>query len=240
MRRFEGVVAVSQEIFRELEALGFEPPQLKYIANGVDIARYAPGARRAIRSLSSTRRPIPESNVVVAAIGSLTEEKGHDHLLRAVAALDVGSGVELLIAGDGPRRKRLHELASDLGIADRVEFLGRRSDIRDLLEAADIFVLPSLSEGLPIALLEAMACERACVATDVGDVAQAIETDVTGVLVRAADKDALAAAIKRLAQDPQLRQRLGEAARQRVLERFSADKMIAAYCALYDDLLAVG
>lgn len=229
-RRFDRVVAVSLEILQELEAKGFKAPQLTSIPNGVDTARYAPTAAGAARAAPS--------RVVLATIGSLTEEKGHDHLLGALAKLGSDRGITLLIVGDGPRRERLQKLATDLGVADDVRFLGRRNDIPDILAGTDIFVLPSLNEGLPIALLEAMACERACVATDVGDVGRAIETGVTGVLVRSADVAALAAAIERLVANPELRMRLGRAARQRAVERFSAERMTEAYCALYDELVA--
>lgn len=232
-RRFDRVVAVSLEILRELEAKGFKAPQLTSIPNGVDIARYAPTGKQ---PAGAPRGAAPRT--VLAAIGSLTEEKGHDHLLGAVARLGSDRGITLLIVGDGPRRERLQKLATDLGVADDVRFLGRRNDIPDILAGTDIFVLPSLNEGLPIALLEAMACERACVATDVGDVGRAIETGVTGVLVRSADVEALASALERLVADPELRRRLGRAARQRAVERFSAERMTEAYCALYDELLA--
>jgi glycosyltransferase involved in cell wall biosynthesis len=227
LRAFDRIVGVSAEIHTELAALGFRAPQLAYIANGVDVDRYA-----AVRAPPDGRR------VVVLAVGSLTAEKGHEHLLAAVAKLPDRCDVRVRIAGEGPRVEPLRARARELGVAANVDFLGRRDDVPELLADADVFVLPSLSEGLPIALLEAMAAAKACIGTDVGDVPRAVEHEVTGLLVRRGDSEALAAAIARLVADSGLRLRLGAAARRRVIEVFSSRRMVQDYCRLYDGLFA--
>jgi glycosyltransferase involved in cell wall biosynthesis len=227
-RSFDRVVAVSQEIHAELAARGFRAPRLCYIPNGVEVERYVASAGAAASAAGSI--------VTLLAIGSLTAEKGHDHLLAAVQRLPDRSGVRVKIVGDGPCAAALRARANELGIGSSVEFLGRRDDVPSLLAHADVFVLPSLIEGLPIALLEAMAAGKACIATDVGDVPRAIANDVTGLLVRSADSDGLAAAIRTLVEDRELRQRLGEAARQRAVAAFSAQRMVGDYCRLYDGL----
>jgi glycosyltransferase involved in cell wall biosynthesis len=124
------------------------------------------------------------------------------------------------------------------GVSARVAFLGRREDIREILSITDVYVLPSLMEGLPIALLEAMATGRACVATRVGDVGRAVPDGDAGLLVPPGDAAALAAALERLVMDPDARAALGANARSVVASRFSASEMVRRYCAVYDSLLA--
>lgn len=237
IKGFDRVVAVSREIFDELESKGIHPSRLVYIPNGIDVDRYA--VARATRNHDAGRTKaalgLADSGTVLTTIGSLTEEKGHRYLLEAVARLP-GAGAEwvLRIVGDGPEEPRLRQLARELGIMHAVSFLGRREDIPEILAATDIFVLPSAVEGLPIALLEAMAAGAACIATDVGDVSTVIEDATSGILVGKCDSSGLAAAISRLIGDEPLRRRMGEAAGRAIDDRFSSLRMVEAYCGLYD------
>lgn len=238
MTRFDRVVAVSREISSELESSGFSAPQLAYIPNGVDVDLFEP-REESRASLNARKRElgIDGSSAVLTTTGSLTEEKGHRYLFEAVSGLaDRRSDLRVLIVGDGPERAALLELVGKLGIEQAVRFVGRREDIADILSVTDVFALPSLKEGLPIALLEAMASGTACVATDVGDVGHVIEDGVTGLVVPKASCDELGDAIHRLIEDPSLRARLGAAARQRAVERFSSVRMAESYCALYDEI----
>ena len=150
--------------------------------------------------------------------------------------------------GVGPLA-RYQQLAADLGIGDRVHFLGFRSDVADVLRAADLVVLPSLDEGLPLAVLEAMACAKPVVATPVGGVPEAVIDEVTGLLVPPNEPQRLASAVLRILNDRHLAQRMGNAARARVQAQFSVPRLVTAVEALlhrsprpplrHDDFVAV-
>lgn len=233
VRRFDRVVAVSREICSELERSGLRSPRLRYIPNGVELERFGNGDRQHVRRALG----LAADELVVAVVGSLTEEKGHRYLLDALARLgNEGRAASLLVIGDGPEAERLEGQARRLGIESRVALLGRREDVAEILAAVDVFVLPSLVEGLPIALLEAMAAGVACVATRVGDVPQVVEEGRSGLLVPSRDSGAIAAALERLAADPALRSRLAAYGERAVRESFSSERMTERYCALYDEL----
>ena len=176
---------------------------------------------------------------LVLAIGSLTRQKSQHTLIEAMALPPLASGsARLAIAGEGPRRAELEALAASRGVAGRVSFLGPRLDAADLLEACDLFVLPSVREGLSITLLEAMRAGRAAVATRIGGNGEALEDGATGVLVPPGDPAALAAAIAALLADPARRAAMGEAARARWAARFTAERMVRDTEALYRAELA--
>jgi glycosyltransferase involved in cell wall biosynthesis len=142
---------------------------------------------------------------VVLSVARLEAGKGLDVLLRAAAHLPEAT---FAIAGDGPERVVLEALARALGVDERVRFLGFRNDVEALLAGCDVFVLPSLDEGFPLSVLEAMAACRPVVASDVGGVPEAITHDETGLLVPPGNPDALAAALARLLDDAPTRRRL--------------------------------
>src|SRR5262249_14001014 len=154
--------------------------------------------------------------VLVAA--NLVRRKGVDVLLAAIAEIAARSRCALWIAGEGPERAALSAEATRLGVADRVTFLGRRSDVPDLLEACDVFALPSRQEGLGVAALEAMARGRPVVASAVGGLAEIVAPEETGYLVAPGDAPALGAAIERVLADRGLARRLGAAGAKRVAE----------------------
>jgi glycosyltransferase involved in cell wall biosynthesis len=156
------------------------------------------------------------SNILIVA--RLWPEKAHDVLLDAFAQMgEEYCSWRLVIAGDGPLRSELQARAERLGVANRIDWLGAVEDLRSIYEATEIFVLPSRSEGMPNALLEAMSCSRAVVTSDASPgPLELVEHDVTGVVVPVDDSVALASALRRLASDDVLRYRLGEAARMRV------------------------
>lgn len=173
-------------------------------------------------------------------VARIDRRKGHATLLKSLTALDdLGGTVTVWVAGDGSERIATEALAAQLGLGqDRVRFLGRRSDIDRLLNAADFFVLPSDIEGLPLSILEAMAHGLAIVASDVGGIPEIIQQGINGLLVPPGDDAALAAAIRRVTIDPALRRRLGDAARERASTTFSLSAMVDKYDQVYDDALA--
>ena len=142
-----------------------------------------------------------------------------------------------VFAGDGPLRIALEAEARRLGVAVRCVFLGQRSDVPALLAAADLFVLPSLYEGLPVSVLEAMAAGRPVVATAIGGTDEAVTSEETGLLVAPRDPAALASAIRRLQADPALARRLAAAARGRVERDFSSEATARQVMAIYDQVL---
>ena len=180
---------------------------------------------------------------VVLMTGHLSDTKGYPTFLRAAAriAAQLPECVFLALGGEATERgliARYMRLAADLGIGDRVRFLGFRSDVADVMRAADLVVRPSLDERLPVAVLEAMACAKPVVATPVGGVPEAVVDDVTGLLVPPNEPERLASAILRVLNNRQLALRMGNAGRARVQEQFSVTSFIAATEALYEEVLA--
>jgi len=181
--------------------------------------------------------PPGPTGIVVARVEPV---KDHETLLRAFSLLrQQGCAANLLVVGDGADRNRLEALMPELGLGpDRIRFLGFRTDVPDLLGAADFFVLSSLQEGLPLAVLEAMGQQLPVVATSVGGVPELVSHREHGMLCPTRRPDALAEAMKELIQDPPLRRRLGEAGAQRVRADFSFERMAGRYEDLYRSLLA--
>jgi glycosyltransferase involved in cell wall biosynthesis len=220
---------VQQEL---VQSEGFDPDRVVVIENGVDTDHYASG-RSARVELG-----FPPGAVVVGGVGRLSAEKGFHHLIESVAAgRRRGLPLSLVLAGDGPERTRLERQAQALHLDGDARFLGMCSDPRPVYQAMDIFALPSLEEGSPNALLEAMASERAVVATAVGGVAEIVEHERSGLLVQPRAPRLFADALARLVADPDLRQKLRREAKRRVVERFDVSRMVDNHAALYRDLL---
>jgi glycosyltransferase involved in cell wall biosynthesis len=177
------------------------------------------------------------SSPVIGTVGRLVPQKGHRHLLEALSQLKKrGMSFSLMIVGNGPLRSELESQVEELGLSGDVSFLGHREDVYDLLSSFDIFVLPSEFEGLPFALLEAMAARRPIIASDVDGIGDAIVDEENGLLVPSKDPGALAAALERLVGEDRLRQELGNNARSAVA-RFDLPRMIARTEELYESLL---
>ena len=167
----------------------------------------------------------------ILSIGRLAYPKDFVTLLAALARLD--ADYRLSLVGDGPDAAEVAAALEAQGLSDRVELLGARENVSELLARADLFVLSSRSEGFPVSILEAMAAGLPVVATDVGGVAEAVLDGETGILVPPADPEALAAALERLVDDVELRHHLGAAGRARALRLFDAPRYRAAHLALY-------
>lgn len=173
--------------------------------------------------------------VVVGSVGRLDAMKGYDVLLRAAARLP---DVRVVLVGEGGERAGLDKLGAELGIADRVELVGWQAQPRRWLPAFDVFVLPSRSEGFPLAIVEAMLAGLPVVGTRVGSVAEAVVAGETGLLVDKDDVPALTAALGRLVGDPALRAAMGARGRKRAARSFTAETMVAQYVALWRQVLA--
>jgi glycosyltransferase involved in cell wall biosynthesis len=207
-----------------------DDPRVVLVRNGIDLSRRGDVSRRApLRAAFGT----PADAVVVLAVARLVEQKGIDVLLDAVARLDPPPC--LWVAGEGPLRSDLELRAAALPPGS-VRFLGSRDDVPDLLQACDVFVLPSRRETTPMALLEAMAAGRACIATAVGDCPE-IFADGAGRTVPPGDAPALARRLDEFARDAELRAAAGAAAASRVL-RFGDTAMAERTAETYEAVLA--
>jgi glycosyltransferase involved in cell wall biosynthesis len=225
-------VAVSREVARGLrDELNVSESKIRVVHNGIAFSRQTAATATALRSelLRGPDRPI----ILTAA--RLHPQKGHDGLLEA--AVHVQHAL-FVLAGDGAERERLQARAATLGISDRVRFIGQRTDVADLLAACDLFVLPSLYEGLPLGLLEAMAAGKPVVATAVGGTNEVVVDGVHGCLVAPRDAVALASAINGLLGDPGRAARMAAEGQARIKERFSVEFMVRATEVVYEDALA--
>ena len=235
-RLTSALVAVSSEVQQFLgRQLRLPLARIQVIRNGVAAPQ---PTTEGVAALTARIGAVP-TQLRLATIASLTSKKGHDVLLRALALL-AGRGlcVAAVFAGDGPERARLELIAAELKLRDSVHFLGAVSNPADVLAAADVFVLPSLVEGLPLALLEAMRAGKPIVATSVGGVPEAVTSGINGLLVAPADDLALADAIATLAASPRQRAELGDQARATADRDFTEQRYIGALVSLYDELLA--
>ena len=232
LRGLQRIIAVSHEVeARYAGDLGLPRRKLVVVPNGMPVPATVPSADPALRARLAAGRP----GYLVLTPARLDEQKGHAELLVAATKLP---DTTFLLAGDGPLRGELEALARRLGMADRCVFLGHRDDVPALLAAADLFVLPSHFEGLPVSVLEAMAAERPVVATAVGGTDEAVIDEETGLLVPPGDPAALAAAVRRLRADPELARRLAAAGRARVEREFSVEATARAVMRVYDEVVA--
>jgi glycosyltransferase involved in cell wall biosynthesis len=228
-------IAVSDDLRSEGARAGiYRPEKVTVIPNGLQLD-HIPSTFDAAAKREALG--IPKNCPVIGTVTRLEPQKANDVFLRAVArAVKRVPNMVTLIAGDGPQRRELENLAAELGLADRVRFLGWRTDAVEMLGALDIFCLSSRWEGCPMVLLEAMAMRRPVVATDIGGVREIVVDGETGLLVALNEPDALADGIVRLLEADAERERFGQAGRQRLEEHFSAEGMLAAYRRLYRSL----
>jgi glycosyltransferase involved in cell wall biosynthesis len=221
-------LAVSRAVRDELiRRVGVPAGKVEVVYNAVHNEALVPADGRALRGQLARGKQLP----IALTVARLDPQKGHRVLLEAACELP---DLLLVFAGEGPERAALTARAAALGIADRVLFLGHREDVRELLAACDVFVLPSFYEGSSLAVLEAMAAGKAVVATAIGGTDELISDGETGLLTAPGDADALANAIRQLVVDVQLRDRLGVRARERVRESFTQDVLGRRVAAAYE------
>ena len=230
----DSIIGVSSQIERIYKAKG-QVSRVTCIRNGIDLEGKAVQIDR-----WRTRKDlgVDSETSLIGTVGRLTPVKGIPYLLQAARLLlRQGANVKVLLVGDGSIRPDLMAQTHSLGIADNVVFLGHREDTNALLQALDIFALPSLSEGIPMALLEAMAAARAIVASRVGGVPEIVEDGSEGFLVEPMDVPGLTEICLRLIRSPEMAQKMGQAARARVERNFSAENMAHQVALLYKELV---
>jgi glycosyltransferase involved in cell wall biosynthesis len=231
-RRASSVVAVSDAAAAHLaQATALRTDRIAVVPNGVPVPGGSADAGRRALGLGQGQR-------LVLATGSLYRVKGHSVLLEAVARLRAegkwpGDWIVAIAGRKGGEEAGLRLRATDPLLAPVVRILGHRDDVPDLLAAAELYAMPSLSEGMPLALLEAMHAGLAIVASRVGGMPEAVRHEREALLVPPSDPERLAEALERLLTDQDLRHRLGRAAKERARAKYSADVMTAAYETLY-------
>lgn len=231
------VVAVSEDTRKHLVAsMGLSDDAILTVPNGIP----DPGGDPAGPVGEFDLRP---DEVVFVAVGNLTERKGHIVLLRALRRImEAGCQVpwRLIIAGEGPERPRLEAFVAEAGMEGHVHLPGHRPDVDALQAAAHVMVMPSLWEGLPLAVLEGMFAGNAVVASNASGIPEAVRDGIDGFLVPPSDDIALAGKLRNLLEDPGLRAKLGTSARERAVSRFSIRRMMDDYEALYVDVTSHG
>lgn len=239
-RLVDKYIAVSHAAARHLiETKRVPKDKIRVIHNGRDLDHFDPShtQRRAATRNSLGLRDEP----TIMTLARLDEQKGHRHLLDALAIVATHlPDVVTILAGEGPLEHGLRAQCAALGLTERVRFLGYRRDVPELFEAADMVVLPSLYEGLPLVAIEALAAGRPMVATEVDGTPEVVIHEKTGLLVPPANPTALAAAIERLLDNPELASRLAADGREFVRENFTLQRQIEETVALYSELTGLG
>lgn len=231
------LITVSEAAKANLRRQRVPEEKITVVHNGVDLRRFSsPRPREEARR----RLNLPPDALVVGNIARLAEIKGYQYALEAIAKVKhEWPTLRYVIVGQGSELPMWQAQVRTLGIGDHVVFLGFRADVPEILSALDVLLFPSLMEAMPMALLEAMAMRVPVVATNVGGIPEVLG-EGTGILVPPKDSDAIAGALRRLLKDPQARQRLGAAGRQRVEKNFTLELMVDGTLEVYRRLVSPG
>jgi glycosyltransferase involved in cell wall biosynthesis len=226
-KRADRIVAVSFAARKDLMEAGIPGDKVDVIHNGVDAEVFKPG-----KHISE------KQTLLVAAAGNLRRIKGHELLVEAAAvAAAVNEDLAFVLWGDGLQRNRLEEMIREKGLTERFRVPGHAGNLPDLLPQTDIFVQPSLQEAFGMAAAEAMSCGVPVIVSDAGGLPELVSDGVTGLVFPAGNVAELSTGIIKLASDPAMRERMGHAARTRVVEHFSLSKTTDEYLSLYNRLL---
>jgi glycosyltransferase involved in cell wall biosynthesis len=210
--------------------------QFRSVFSGIDVAQYQ-GASEA-RKISRSRLGCSDEERIVGSVGWLTPIKGHQYLIQAISKLKPRyPNLQCHILGSGPLQEELMKLAADLGIGSAIRFPGYRQDVPTYLAAMDIFVLPSLNEGMGRALIEAMAAGLPVVATNVGGIPAIVQDGSTGSLVPPGNSELLAKALDRYLQSPERAKDIGAAARAHITEKFDVSSLVRGVEGVYEECL---
>jgi sugar transferase (PEP-CTERM/EpsH1 system associated) len=229
-------ITVSEELEQWLSnSVGVDRKKITRICNGVDLAEFLTGQRR---DEARAKYHLGQDEFLIGTVGRLDPIKGHVSLMRAFAQLATKYPLaKLLVVGAGPCYQQLESLKKQLRLNDRIVLLGERDDVSTLLQSLDVYVLPSIFEGISNTILEAMASGLPVVATRVGGNGELIQDGVTGQLIPKQDVAALTEALALYLRQPSLALQHGAAGRRRVEEQFSLPTMVAAYDRLYSGLV---
>lgn len=233
LQRFNKVVPVSEEIERELLRNKVKGERISLIYNGINASRFEQSNKNLRREFN-----IGEKTKVIGTVARFTQEKGLFHLLEvAEKILNLCSNVIFLFVGYGQLKNDLIKKSKELGIGEKIIFTGQRNDLPDIYSIIDIFVLPSLREGLPMVLLEAMAAKKPIIATKVGAIPRVIENRKDGILIDPGSVDAMKEAIFWLLTNEEFSKNISMNAFNKVAKEFSSRKMCSRYVTIYESLL---
>lgn len=230
LKKFNALAAVSDVVAQRLLAFGVPAEKIKSIANGIDVTAF------------ERAQPLPllkdEGSTVVGVVARLDMQKGFEYLLQAARELcKMFPGLRIVIAGEGPDRNAIEEMIEQYGLQSSVVLAGQQSNMPAVYAAMDIFVLPSLNEGLPMTVLEAMAASKPVIATRVGAIPSVIRDGENGLLVAPKDPEGLRNAVASLLNDPARRRRLGDQAHAWVSQNYTSEAMALKYREMYEEVL---
>jgi len=214
---------------------GIPASRIAIVPNGLDLARFAARTKTLEAPAAPLATPGPPTVLTVARM--TYPAKGHDDLLQAMPLVLRETPARFVLVGDGPRETELRALAERLGVSNAVTFLGRRADVPALLARADVVCHPARMEGLPNAVMEAMAAARPLVATSVGGTPELVQDGIHGLLVPPEDPAALAAGILAVLRDPDRAARLARAAHARIESTFRLDQLVSRIDRLYGEII---
>ena len=238
--RFVDRFLVVSSVLEEAMIHGHGIPREKVVKiyNGVETDHYKPHNQEVGRRRIRREYSVNESEILIGSLGRLVWQKGFEYFLQSIPALirDIPK-VRFMLVGEGPLRQELERLAMSLGIRDRLVLTGYHSDIRDMMAAMDVVVIPSVLEGFPMITLEAMAMEKPIVATRIDGITEQIMDGREGILVPPRNTANLSQAIIKIVSNPNMAFTLGKAARRRVTTEFSVQQMIKATIHVYEGLL---
>lgn len=229
----DGLTTPSEFLKRAARDLLVLPPSMaiEVIPNFIDTTKLCPGPPRVAD---------PGAPLVLCHSSNFRPLKRIEHVIQILAKVRGRFPARLVLIGDGPERPRLQALVDELGLSDSVQFLGMQHDVTAVLQGSDVFLLPSDTEGFGLAALEAQSCGVPVIASRVGGIPEVVTDGVTGLLCAPGDVEGMAAAVLRLAEDPELRRRLAGAARQDALARWQQAPRMAAYEVYYRRIVAGG
>ena len=235
--RFVDYFLVVSSVLKEnmIEVHGIPPDKIIKIYNGIETDYYNPVGNEEMRYKIRREFAVNDGDILIASLGRLVWQKGFEYFLQSIPAIvkDIPHA-RFMLVGDGPLKRDLENLVVAKDVRNKLIFTGYRSDIRDMLAAIDIVVIPSILEGFPMITLEAMAMEKPLVATAIDGITEQISNGIEGLLIPPKEPAALAQAIKRLVDDPVCANALGKNARKRVAKEFTVQQMIIETVKIYE------
>jgi len=234
IKRMNAVIAVSRAVINDLSTRKINNNKIYLIYNGINTASYK--IKYDIRQ-ARKKYDLESDDYVLGSVGRLTKVKGHDYLIEAVPAiLKEIKNCKVIIAGDGPLKEQLTKLIYKYNLSNNIKLIGYSDNVKEILAVIDLFILPSLSEGLPISLLEAMASGKPSIASGVGGITEVILDNVGGIVIPPHNSESINDAVIKLYRDEQHYKKLKEEGIKVVEEKFSTNKMVEQYINIYSNL----
>lgn len=230
LKRFDRIITVSEDIYKELLISGFQSKKLITIENAVDDNAYSQNQSLLIETKKIMRLSlgVKSNDIVIGYVGRLSVEKGIKNIIITCKIMaNEGYPIRVIIVGDGPIRKELEEMTIKMNIKNLIKFVGFQKDVMPWFCAMDIFVLPSLTEGTPISLLEAMNLGLPSIATEVGGVPNVIESGVDGILINGSQVDLIKNAILNLVNNEKIRTNMGKKAKEKIARKYNIKKWVS-------------